>query len=77
MVSLLRGDLPKNPEREKCLEGGPETAAFFSWISEKFSEELLMSISQDIRSSRYQPKIWKTLTKLKLEDLSRQYREQE
>jgi hypothetical protein len=77
MVSLLRGDLPKNPDREKCLEGGPETAAFFRWISEKFSEELLMSISQDIRSSRYQPKIWKTLTKLKLEDLSRQYREQE
>lgn len=77
MESLLRGDLPKKPNREKCLEGGPETAAFFDWISEKFGEELLMAISQDIRSSRYQPGIWKTLTKLKLEELSRQYREQE
>jgi hypothetical protein len=76
MVSNILGDLPENPVKLKNLDGGPESAAFLDWISKKYGEDLLTAVSQDCRAGRYDPSLWKILTKFTLEELSGQYQDQ-
>jgi len=73
MVSNIIGELPENPVRLKNLDGGPQSAAFLDWISEKFGEDLLTAASQECRAGRYDPTLWKTLTQFTLEELTSQY----
>jgi len=75
MNAMLRGDFPKEVDRSQCLEGGVESAAFLSWIAKEHGRETLMAVSQDCRTGAYRPKIWKTFTQKRLEELVKEYQE--
>jgi len=74
-TALLLGDLPDVPDRSKYLGGGPQSAAFLTWIAEKHGPRALTTISQDCRRGQYRLTTWKTLTRKSLDELAREYQE--
>lgn len=77
MSSRLCGELPAEPDRSKCLDGGPETAAFLEWIANQHGEQAIIAISQDCRADNYKLSTWKTFTQSTLEELAAGYQDAE
>ena len=73
MQALLRGDLPKEADRQKCLEGEAETAALLGWVAKQYGRETLVAVSQDCRRGFYDAEIWERFTHKTLEDLVKEY----
>lgn len=73
IAALLLNDLPAKPSRTKCLEGGPESAAFLRWLATTYGDSLVTNVSLDCRLGRYQKSLWKALTQKSLEDLAQAY----
>lgn len=72
--STWAGSFPGKGDPDQALAGGRETAAFFLWVSKKYTGAVLQGISQDCSGGGYREELWEQYTRKSFQEVLDEYR---
>ena len=63
------------PERARYDGSYGTTAAFLQFVSEKYDPKAVLKLNELLRTDKYEPAVWKTLTGKTVEELNQEWRQ--